>query len=174
MEINDEPQQPTVEQVISGSDLPERMKDWLRVHSEYVTDPQKNAQLVKLHNVAEYQAGGEWTPLFFERLDELAGFKQPQQPNGNGMTSTQRPAVLPTSRPAPARQQQAPAVSYSAPPHREPPTMRTGRTPSVRTPLSADELEVARASGMTPEQYQQAKQMLLDQERIGPRARDGR
>jgi hypothetical protein len=169
--VGDEPQQLTVEQAISASGLPQRMQQWLREHSEFVTDPAKNAQLQKLHNVAEYQAGGEWTPLFFERLDELAGFKQPQ-PNGNG--SAQRQA-MPAPRPTPAPvRQQAPAVSYSAPPHRDVPTMRTGRSPSARTPLTQDELEVARSSGMTPEQYAKAKRMLTEQERIGPRARDGR
>jgi hypothetical protein len=170
MEINDEPQRPTAEQIIATSGLPERAKNWLRQHPEYITDKDKNDLLLKMHYVAEHQAGGEYTDPYFERMDELLGHKQPK-PNGDGAASTRR---LPVQHRQPAPRQQAPAVSYSAPPHRDVPTMRTGRSPSVRTPLSADELEVARSSGMTPEQYAEAKRMLTEQERIGPRARDGR
>jgi hypothetical protein len=53
------------------------------------------------------------------------------------------------------------AAAVSAPPSREPPSMRTGRPVSYRAPLTKDELEIATASGMTPEQYQMQKERML-------------
>jgi hypothetical protein len=152
--------------------MPSLVKDWLRQHPELILDPAQNERLQKMHFVAEHQAGEADTPAYLERLDELLGYRPAPPPRAASVQTYSR-APTDQPRPAPARPQ-APAVSYSAPPHRDVPTMRTGRTPSVRTPLSADELEVARSSGMTPEQYAEAKRMLTEQERIGPRARDGR
>jgi hypothetical protein len=135
-----EPQQPSAEQIIAGSPLPDRAKDWLRQHPEYVTDPIKNAQLQKLHNVAEYQAGGEWTDGYFDRINVLLGFKQEQlqQPNSNRAQPTAQTVV---------RRQYAAGPSVSAPPTREAPSMTTGRAfGHMQQQLNKDEREIAWAS----------------------------
>jgi hypothetical protein len=94
---------PTVEKIIANSGLPERAKTWLREHSDYISDPSKNATLISLHGVAARQAGSEWTDDYFSRMDELLGFRpQPRQQQANG---TQRVR----------QQQQTPTVGYSAP-----------------------------------------------------------
>jgi len=67
----------------------------------------------------------------------------------------------PTPRPAAPRRQPAvrpSAAPVSAPPTRQVPSMSTGRAPSYRAPLTKDELEIAAASGQTPEQYQAQKE----------------
>jgi hypothetical protein len=48
-------QQPvTMEQIIADAQIPERAKNWLRQHPEYMIDPVKNARITKMHHVAEY------------------------------------------------------------------------------------------------------------------------
>jgi hypothetical protein len=42
----------------------------------------------------------------------------------------------------------------SAPPSREPASMSTGRPASRRVPLTAEQLEMAKASGITAEEYE--------------------
>jgi hypothetical protein len=152
-----EQQMPTAEGIIEGSGLPENAKSWLRAHPEYVSDPIKNAQMQKMHNVAEYQAGSEFTERYFDRMEILLGLRQEQprqvqeRPVTNAAPATDR---VPLRR-APA----GPPVS--APPTREPPSMATGKSRSFRQPLTADELHIAQACGQTPEQYQAEKEKML-------------
>jgi hypothetical protein len=154
-----EPRQPTVEQIISISGLPERAKDWLRQHPDYVTDQAKNIKLQKMHHVAEYHAGSEYTDEYFNKMDELLGFKQP---------APQPTRQQPSQQPAPARQQRAySGAPISAPPSREVPSYSTGRSPRYRAPLTKDELEIATASGQTPEQYQAQKERMLRMKQAG-------
>jgi putative ABC transport system substrate-binding protein len=48
-----QPQQPSPEQIIANSGLPERAKTWLRQHSDFITDPSKNATLIALHGAGK-------------------------------------------------------------------------------------------------------------------------
>jgi hypothetical protein len=144
-----EQQQPTTEHIIASSSLPERMKNWLRQHPDYVTDPVKNNQIQRMHYVAEYQAGGEWTDLYFDRMERLLGFKQDAPPNGNGAQQLVRPAV----QRQPVRQQQYAGPPVSAPPTRESPSMSTGRPVTRRGPLTQEQRDIARSSGISEEEY---------------------
>src|SRR5215475_2203475 len=126
-------QPPTIEQIIDGSQIPERAKVWLRAHPDYISDPAKNNQLIKMHNVAEYQAGGEFTDEYFNRIEVLLGLKQEQRAtNGGGVA------------PSPIVQRQAAPVS--APPTREAPSMTTGRAPESKVHMSKEEVEIALAN----------------------------
>jgi hypothetical protein len=160
-----EPQQPTAEQIIASSGLPENAKDWLRAHSEYVTDPILNAEMQRKHYVAEHQAGSEFTERYFDRMEILLGLRQEPTP---------APVVAPTAprNSAPVRKQQY-AAPVSAPPTREPPSMVTGRSRNFRAPLTADELHIAQQCGQTPEQYQEQKQKMLQLKSAGV-IQDGR
>ena len=148
------PQQPTVEQIISGATIPERAKAWLRQHPEYVSDPVKNNTLVALHDVAKRQSGSEFTDAYFEKMEELLDLA----PRGNGQVQ-HRPAP-PVSAPAapryeaPPRQQQRSTVPMSAPPSREAPSMASGRVPSRRVPLTPEQIDAARFSGISVEEYE--------------------
>lgn len=160
-------QPPSVEQIIAGAAVPEQAKAWLRAHPDYITDPTKNAQLVKMHNVAEYQAGGEFTPAYFERIEVLLGLRQEQKPtNGHG---NEPPVSAPT-----APRQTAPV---SAPVNREAPSMTTGRAPAStsKVHLSKDEVEIAKASKWSEdepdskaiERYAKNKQKMLNMKKTG-------
>ena len=168
----EEPQQQEpvdpVEFVLVNSGLPERAKVWLRKHPEFVLDQEKNAELQHFHFKARREAGSEFDDGYYGALERYLGL-QHTQPNGNGRTES-APAPAPT-RPM-QKQQPAPAVRpsaapVSAPPSREAVSMRTGRPVSYRAPLSRDELEVAAASGMTAEQYQQQKERMLKMKAAG-------
>jgi hypothetical protein len=133
----------------------------LREHPDFITDLSKNNTLIALHDVAKRQAGSEFSDMYFERMEDLLGLKPaPQQSNrGNGaqhQTST---------RSAPVRQQYSgPAVS--APPHRDVPSMGTGRPQSFRAPLTQAEKEIARVSG-GEEEYQRNKERLAREKAAG-------
>src|SRR5262245_29240219 len=139
--------QPTTEQFIATLQVPDRVKDWLRSHPQYVTDAAKAAELMTLHAGAQRQLGSqEFDDRYFERIEDLLGIKstQPAQ-SGNGHVA-ERPAApppAPTPRsPVPQlRQRQQYSAPVAAPVSRESPSMSSGRVPSdVR--LSADEVEI--------------------------------
>src|SRR6266516_1556532 len=137
-----EQQMPTAEEIIEGSGLPENAKDWLRRYPDYVLDPIKNAQMQKMHNVAEYQAGSEFTEQYFDRMEILLGLRQEPTP---------APVTAPTAprNSAPVRKQQY-AAPVSAPPTREVPSFATGKSRSFRQPLTTDELHIAQQCGTIP------------------------
>jgi hypothetical protein len=164
--IEQEPQeQPlTVEQIILSSGLPKRAQDWLLQHPEYVTDLAKNAQLQKLHHVAEYQAGDAFTDMYYERLDRLLGLK----PETNG--AAQPVHRQPVRQSAPVRQQLA--VPVSAPPHRDVPSLATGRSTNVRRPLTAEQREAARFSGISEREYQEQLEKYEFQKSTGMHQQD--
>jgi hypothetical protein len=156
-------QPPTTEQIIANARVPDRAKNWLRQHPEFITDPAKNNTLVALHDVAKRMSGEEFSDFYFQQLDNLLGFgQQPQQrqpqPNGNGHA----PAAPARNGAQPVWQQQRPAgPAVSAPPSRESPSMTTGRATGHRAPLTEAEVEIARGSGLSPEEYQQQKEKML-------------
>jgi hypothetical protein len=166
-----EPQAPTTEQILAASALPERAKNWLRQRPEYVTDPIKNARLVKMHNVAEYQAGGEFTDSYFDRMEILLGLKQEAQPR----QIQERPATQQgngAQHSSPARQQQR-SVPMSAPPTRDVPSMSSGRPQSHRAPLTQAEHDIARSCGISPQEYAEQKEKMERMKAAGA-LQDGR
>jgi hypothetical protein len=163
-----QPQQPqSVEQIIATSGLPALVQNWLRQHPDLITDPAKNAQLQKAHHIAEYLTGGDVeTPYYLQRLEETLGYR----PKSNGNGAAQQPAVQPTSdhsrgqayRPtqaAPVRQQQY-AAPVSAPPTRENYSMSTGKPRNARVPLTEDERQIARNSGISDAEYERQKDRM--------------
>jgi hypothetical protein len=165
--IEERPQQPTAEDIISKSGLPERAQCWLREHSDYVTDPVKNQTLIALHSVAVRQSGAEWTDGYFARMDELLGHKQAPRPQPRPQANNNQRVQQQAHRGAP----------LSAPPSREVMSMSSGRPLSYRSPLTKDEQEIAlacRLPGQSAEaalqQYQHSKEQLTRDNRIGERA----
>jgi len=157
-----EPQQVDVEVIIENAPLPENAKAWLRQHPDYVLDPALNARMQKMHHVAEYQAGEQFTDAYFARLEELLGLQpatnghdevppmsEPSPPAQRRQISvpqfaSERPAP-PAPAPRPQHEQHVPPAS--APPHREVPSYRSGRRMSQQTVrLSADQRQIAHAA----------------------------
>ncbi len=123
-------QQPSAEQVIANSGLPDRAKTWLRQHPEYITDQGKNATIIALHDTAKRQAGTEWTDGYFEKMEELLGINAAPRPSGSG-NGAHPPAEVRTAQ-------------VSAPVAREAPSMTTGRSPQpTKVTLDADQRGVA-------------------------------
>jgi hypothetical protein len=159
--IEPEPQQ---------ADVPPHIQKWLAANPKYTnaSDPVAQAE-IHLATMKCVRDGLAWDQeAFIPALERHLSFK-PQQSNGS---DAGRQAPVP--QPRPAVRQQAPTVAYSAPPSREVPSYATGKPRNAREPLTPDELNIARQCGQTPEQYQQAKEMLQREGRIGPGARDGR
>jgi hypothetical protein len=163
-------QQPqSVEQIIQSSGLPALVQEWLRRHPDLITDPAKNAQLQKAHHITEYLTGGDVeTPYYLQRLEETLGWRP--KSNGNGAAQQQRvvqppaqPAAQPPPQPRPAappvrQQQYAPPVS--APPTRETLSMATGKPRNARVPLTEDERQIARNSGISDAEYERQKDRM--------------
>jgi hypothetical protein len=148
--VSRQPRQPSTEQIIAGSGLPERAKTWLRQHPEYINNMDKNAAIRALHDTATQQAGSEWTDAYFRKMEYLLGISPPQSNRDNP----------PTPRPAPVRQQYA-GPPVSAMPSRDIPSMGTGRSQSYREPMTAAEREIARSTGISDEQYMKGKERML-------------
>jgi hypothetical protein len=144
-----ERQDPT-ERIITNSGLPPRAQDWLRSHPDYITDPVKNAQMQKMHYVAEHQAGGQaFSDAYFRELESLLGFAPAASRNA-----------------APVRQQLRSGPPVSAPISRDAPSWSTGRPASQPTRLTAEE-DLARSLGLTPEQYRANKQKMIELKAAG-------
>src|SRR5262249_22928670 len=95
---------------------------------------------------------------------------QPQH-TGNGAQRPTRSHETTASAPAPAPRASAPpprqSVAYSAPPTREVPSATTGRPIGHRAPLTTAELEIARSSGISPEQYAENKARMEKMKQSG-------
>jgi hypothetical protein len=175
-----QPQQDPMEAAIAS--LPARVQRWYRAHPEFLTDPEKAAQVQYCHHVAAREVGEQFTDPYFDRMEHLLGFRQQQQqakPNGNGTgqvhigTNQKIPLRNVQAAPAaparngggPVRQHAGPSVS--APPTREPPSMSTGKPLGRRVPLTEDELAIARNSGISPQEYQDQKEKMERLKRAG-------
>jgi hypothetical protein len=108
------------------------------------------------------------TDSYFSKKEELLGLTQPRQTNGNGAA---QPAPAPRQS-APAPQQARPASPVSAPPHRDAPSMTTGRSASEPLRLTAEELSLAATMGISPQQYAEGKKRMLREKAAG--LHDGR
>jgi hypothetical protein len=169
------PRQPaTIEEIIDQCPLGEHAKAWLHNHKEYVTDPVRNQQLVLLHDIAKRKSGAEYTPRYFQVMDDLLGFEpagngrhlppnEPASPPYNGAPPPRAP--MPTPRqPAPQRFASQPPA---APPTRENTNMRTGRPQSDS--LRATELDrhYAQIAGISIEEYMAGKRRMIEEKKAG-------
>jgi len=158
-----EPQEPTLEQMIAH--LPPRVQRWYRAHPEFLTDPEKAAQIQYCHHVARREVGEEMTEPYFDRMEQMLCLRQQPpigvegrpQSNGNGRTESAPAPTRPVDRP----EQRMAGPAVSAPPSREPPSMKTGRPVSYRAPLTQGELDVAASLGISPQEYAQQKEKML-------------
>src|SRR5262245_7233962 len=177
-----EPQQPVdpIEQAIAN--LPERMKRWYQTHPELLTDPEKSAQMQYAHWVARREVGEEFTEPYFDRMEQMLGFKQEQrppqprpQPNGNGQLPPDhnRQQAAPRNA-APVQRQQYAGPPVSAPPTRDAPSMTTGRAPSEPMRLTNEELELARTLKLSPQEYAEGKKRMLREKGEGYHTDAGR
>src|SRR5262249_62301478 len=99
----------------------------------------------------------QWMDEHFDRIEEMLGFKR-VQPNA-GSAPMAAPTPAPPRNVAPPRQRSA--IPVSAPPSRDSmPSLATGR-PVGDVRLSADELDIARTLGLSPQRYMEEKKRML-------------
>jgi len=151
--------------------MPAAVEKWLIEHPEY-TDPNDHVAQAEIHlaTVKCMRDGKTWDqPDFIPTIERHLGLRQQQphpQPNGNdvpkqNINAQPAPRAPDHSRgqaSAPARQYAGPPVS--APPTRETPSYTTGRPIGRRAPLNAAEIEIARSSGISPEEYAANKERM--------------
>ena len=140
-----QPQINPLEQVLAT--VPVAARGWLRNHPEYLSDPEKNAQIQHAHLVAARETGdAEFGPKYYARLEQHLGLRPPHQPQ----------QARPASRPAVERR-----TSVSAPPHRESVSLATGRPTTDRLRLTSEEAEFARMLGLSEADYATQKALML-------------
>lgn len=119
-----------VEAAIVQAAIPQRAKEWLRNHREFLTSKEKNDAMQKAHDIASKEVG-EWSLAYYDRMEELLGFRGAQK---------QQQSQQPANHQSQSRQ----AAPVSAPPSRESISMATGRAAQpTKVTLNAQEREVA-------------------------------
>jgi hypothetical protein len=151
-----EPQEPTdqFEQAIAS--LPERAKRWYRNNPEFLTNPERAAQVQYCHFVAAREAGGEGTDSYFDKMEHLLGLRQ-------------RPQSQPAATPRNSVRQQYTGGPVSAPPSREVPSFSTGRPQSASLALTAQDRVHARMWNITDEQMLEGKRQAARENAQGLR-----
>src|SRR6185437_10577452 len=96
-----------------------------------------------------------------------------QENKVNGHAPVSAPAEPPRHS-APVRQQQRPGPPVSAPPTRDVPSLASGRPTTRRVPLTEVELQIAKNSGISPEEYQLQKEKMRAMQAAGVIQNGGR
>jgi hypothetical protein len=140
-----------VEQFVST--MTPQSASWVRSHPEYVRDAKLNRRMIRAHEDAMDEGIKADTPEYFASIEKTLGLTQVKvddMPAGDDALSGASAAVSRRSPPA------AP-VSRGG--------NGTGSRPNVVT-LSADEVEMAKATGLTPEEYARNKVALIKDKRM--------
>jgi hypothetical protein len=125
-------------------------KQWLREHREILDDPRKFNLLQAAHFTAAADGIAVDTPQYFEHLERAVGYHPAAHtPTPEESNMPQFPAPPPARRPL-----------VSAPVSRSGGNFGGGPAPG-KIHLSAEEVEWARRSGVTPSEYARNKMKLL-------------
>jgi hypothetical protein len=156
--------------------VPAHVQDWLNRHPEYLNDVVAQAEL----NVATMKCvrdGLNWNDNdFIPTIERHLGFGEQQPPAQTKTAPIQEnkvnghaPVSAPTAprNPTPARQQQRPGPSVSAPPTRTTPSMTTGKPLTSRPALTNEELMLAASLRISPEEYAQQKDKMQRMQQAG-------
>ena len=144
------PQQQSPEQFIDQmpSLLPSQ-RDWLKAHTETITNTNKNLRLQGAHAEAVdlgLQAGSQ---KYFDHLEMRLGYKQPPREEGEEDMEDESSQIV------------------SAPPSRQATSPASGRTTSTKITLEPEQREIARLSGISEIDYARGLQKLRDRKANG-------
>jgi hypothetical protein len=158
-----EPQPPVMDDPVAEFEraihhLPDRVKGWYRRQPQFLTDPERAAQITYAYHVAARETGEENTDAHLDRMEVMLGLRQQPQPQ----SQPERKAS------APARS----ATQFSAPVHRDAPSMSSGRPASSPLHLTGEERQLARTLGLTDDQYRKGKERM-NREKAGGFHQDG-
>jgi hypothetical protein len=132
--------------------LPERQQAWFKDCPQELW-PERVKQIEYNHFVSARETGEIGTPAYYDHMDRALGVRN--------VSPQPEPAPSPVERPRSAPVRPRYAAPVSAPPSRETASMTTGHYVNERTPLSREELEVARASKISPQEYAKQKEKML-------------
>jgi hypothetical protein len=135
--------------------MPAHVQVWIDSHPEYFRDHVKHAELALATAKCTRDGLGWDNADFVPTVERYLGLRQEARPNSNGHDRSP-PISAPTPPPrnsAPVRQQQR-GPQVSAPPSRDgTPSWSSGRPMNSQAPLSGAEREMARASGISEDEY---------------------
>jgi len=147
----DVPRVDTFEQAIAN--MPPLVKDWMRAHPDYMTDPRKNAKIQALHWDVLDEGHSFGTQSYVESMEQKLGMREPPkkvEQREEDDESRQRNTVV-----------------TQAPPTRDVPSAGTGKPVSTKVTLTAEEREIARMSGISEIEYAKQKLKLQELKRNG-------
>lgn len=126
-------------------------KAWLRQHPDAMSNPRKNAKL----NAAYYDAMDKGltrgSQEYFTFIEEQMGYRQPE-----------------TRQESRRQEEDESSVMVAAPPSKSVPSgTGTGQKKGVYT-LTREEAEIAKLSGITPQEYVKQREALREQKRVHP------
>jgi hypothetical protein len=142
--------------------MPAHVQAWINAHPEYFSDHVKHAELA-LATAKCTRDGLGWDHAeFVPTVERHLGLRQEARPNGNGHDqSPPMPAPAARRNPSPTRQHyQGGGGIMSAPPTRDTPSWSNGRPSNSHAPLTQAEREMARASGISEDEYQRQKHKM--------------
>lgn len=138
-----------------ASQLSPRSAAWVRAHPEYATNDRLKQKMIAAHTMALADGIQVDTSDYFEAVEDALKIA-PQRRNAQSFTEVPEEEGALSAASAPTQRRQSPAaapVSRDVTPSGE-------RTKSVR--LSAAEMEIARMSDLTPQQYHANKMRDLN------------
>lgn len=138
-----------------ASTMTPKSATWLRRHPEYARNPKLTQRMLAAHNLAITDDLEIESPEYFASIEKTLGV---QPPAGNGH-DTSESALSDASQPTQRR---------SSPPASAPVTRGGGGTGSGsrQVRLTRDEVDAARASGLTNEEYARNKEALKKEGRL--------
>ena len=159
-----EPQQPQPQQPA----MPPAVEKWLTEHPQYLDPNDHVAQAeMQLATVKCVRDKMTWDhPDFIPTIERHLGIAP--RPNGQAQHRPieRPPAPAAPRHEAPVRQQRS-VIPVSAPPTREVPSMASGRVPSRRVPLTPEQREAARFSGISEEKYAEKLELMNQMKAAG-------
>ena len=136
-----------------ASQLTPRSASWVRAHPEYVRDPRLNRKMIAAHQMAMADGVEADTDEYFGYVEDMLQVKN--QTYRDGGDDAMSGASKPTQR------RSSPAA---APVSRN---MNSSGGKSNVVTLSADERDIAKLNGLTPEEYAKNKLTLMREGRMG-------
>ena len=131
-----------------ASQLTPRSAAWVRSHPEYARDNRLRDKMIAAHNLAVADGFVADTDDYFREVESALKIAKPPEESGDAQATN------------PPQRRSSPAAA---------PVSRSGTAPGSNprvVRLTADEIEIAEMSKMTPEEYARAKMALKAEERL--------
>lgn len=136
---------------VDNSGLPPTAKEWLRAHPEYMTDPRKNAKIQALHWDVLDEGHQAFSTDYFESLERHLGLREADDDD-------EQQEVIVVQQPKPKTK----TAPVSAPVSRDAPGGSNRVIQNGQIRLTAAQVEAAKIAGLTPKEYAQQLQKLMD------------